>query len=147
MGQPTLVKGLTALCKGKPSADKMEAITWLAHWLLDNNPNKPRKVGEKELELDPEQEEDDENFGKNVDKGENRSVEEMEEDLAATRVQAHFRGYQARKNTKKKEAPKVVIQSTEMSEEDKAATKVQSSYRGMQARKYVKDKKSAAASG
>lgn len=37
---PTLQKGLTALCKQKPS----EPILWLASWLLENDPNKP-KVG------------------------------------------------------------------------------------------------------
>ena len=35
---PTLLKGLTALCKRKPE----EPILWLADWLTDNNPNKPR---------------------------------------------------------------------------------------------------------
>ncbi len=33
-----LKHGLTALCKEKPE----EPIKWLAHWLLDNNPNQPR---------------------------------------------------------------------------------------------------------
>jgi hypothetical protein len=37
---PTLVKGLAALCKEKPSAGKVEAVQWLADWLLANNPNK-----------------------------------------------------------------------------------------------------------
>ncbi|XP_071957936.1 nucleoside diphosphate kinase homolog 5-like [Antedon mediterranea] len=34
---PTLLKGLTSLCKQKPE----EPITWLADWLIANNPNKP----------------------------------------------------------------------------------------------------------
>lgn len=34
---PTLLKGLTQLCKNKPS----DPIIWLADWLLMNNPNKP----------------------------------------------------------------------------------------------------------
>lgn len=34
---PTLTKGLTALCKAKPA----DPITWLADWLVANNPNKP----------------------------------------------------------------------------------------------------------
>mmetsp|Transcript_20330 Transcript_20330/g.24353 ORF Transcript_20330/g.24353 Transcript_20330/m.24353 type:complete len:309 (+) Transcript_20330:55-981(+) len=141
--QPTLVQGLTALCKGKPSADKMEAITWLAHWLLDNNPNKPRKVKKEELELRPEDEEDDVNFGKKMSETGDRTVEEMEEDLAATKVQAHFRGYVSRKNQAKarKEGPKVVVQAHEMTEEDLAATKVQASFRGHQDRKKVKGMK------
>ncbi|PAA85954.1 hypothetical protein BOX15_Mlig014025g2 [Macrostomum lignano] len=37
---PTVLKGLTELCKKKPN----DPITWLANWLLENNPNKP-KVG------------------------------------------------------------------------------------------------------
>ncbi|MBN3299633.1 NDK5 kinase, partial [Amia calva] len=35
---PTLLKGLTELCKTKPA----DPITWLADWLTDNNPNQPR---------------------------------------------------------------------------------------------------------
>lgn len=34
---PTLVKGLTQLCQTKPA----DPITWLADWLLENNPYKP----------------------------------------------------------------------------------------------------------
>lgn len=34
---PTLLKGLTQLCKHKPA----DPIIWLADWLLVNNPNKP----------------------------------------------------------------------------------------------------------
>jgi len=35
---PTLLKGLTELCKQKPR----DPVVWLADWLLDNNPNKPK---------------------------------------------------------------------------------------------------------
>jgi len=35
---PTLLTGLTALCKQKPG----DPITWLADWLIENNPNKPQ---------------------------------------------------------------------------------------------------------
>lgn len=35
---PTLLKGLTELCKMKPA----DPIIWLADWLVVNNPNKPR---------------------------------------------------------------------------------------------------------
>jgi len=38
--QPTLLEGLTALCKEKPRADGLEAVDWLADWLLAHNPNK-----------------------------------------------------------------------------------------------------------
>ncbi|XP_060076115.1 nucleoside diphosphate kinase homolog 5-like [Ylistrum balloti] len=34
---PTLLKGLTELCKQKP----IDPVIWLADWLLENNPNKP----------------------------------------------------------------------------------------------------------
>ncbi|XP_041079552.1 nucleoside diphosphate kinase homolog 5 [Polyodon spathula] len=34
---PTLLAGLTELCKKKPS----DPFTWLADWLIDHNPNKP----------------------------------------------------------------------------------------------------------
>ncbi|KNC55386.1 nucleoside diphosphate kinase [Thecamonas trahens ATCC 50062] len=37
---PVLLKGLTALAKAKPA----EPLEWLAAWLLDNNPNKPKCV-------------------------------------------------------------------------------------------------------
>ncbi|KAK7005202.1 nucleoside diphosphate kinase 5 [Biomphalaria glabrata] len=35
---PTLLKGLTDLAKKKPE----DPVLWLADWLLENNPNKPR---------------------------------------------------------------------------------------------------------
>ncbi|XP_032281189.1 nucleoside diphosphate kinase homolog 5 isoform X3 [Halichoerus grypus] len=35
---PTLLEGLTALCKEKPA----DPFIWLADWLLKNNPNKPK---------------------------------------------------------------------------------------------------------
>ncbi|KAF6029358.1 NME5 [Bugula neritina] len=38
---PTLLKGLTALCKQKPE----DPVVWLADWLIDNNPNKPKIAG------------------------------------------------------------------------------------------------------
>ncbi|XP_063152533.1 nucleoside diphosphate kinase homolog 5 isoform X2 [Candoia aspera] len=35
---PTLLKGLTALCKMKPA----DPFIWLADWLIENNPNTPK---------------------------------------------------------------------------------------------------------
>ncbi|XP_040836614.1 nucleoside diphosphate kinase homolog 5 [Ochotona curzoniae] len=35
---PTLLEGLTKLCKQKPA----DPFIWLADWLLNNNPNKPK---------------------------------------------------------------------------------------------------------
>ncbi|KAI9004048.1 nucleoside diphosphate kinase [Gaertneriomyces semiglobifer] len=40
---PVLLQGLTQLCKEKPA----NPTTWLGHWLLENNPSKP-KVQEPE---------------------------------------------------------------------------------------------------
>ncbi|KAG2451865.1 hypothetical protein HYH02_003641 [Chlamydomonas schloesseri] len=40
--QPALAKALAALAREKPSADKFEAITFVAGYLLQNNPNKPK---------------------------------------------------------------------------------------------------------
>eukprot|EP00053_Salpingoeca_punica_P001659 m.34417 g.34417 ORF g.34417 m.34417 type:complete len:198 (+) comp11147_c0_seq1:93-686(+) len=37
---PTLTRALTALCKAKPA----DPLTWLADWLVENNPNKPKVV-------------------------------------------------------------------------------------------------------
>lgn len=37
---PTLLKGLTVLCKEKPD----DPIRYLAYWLIENNPYKPRAV-------------------------------------------------------------------------------------------------------
>jgi UMP-CMP kinase len=37
--QDVLVDGLTQLCRVKPIKD--DAVTWLAEWLIRNNPNKP----------------------------------------------------------------------------------------------------------
>mmetsp|Transcript_32772 Transcript_32772/g.59385 ORF Transcript_32772/g.59385 Transcript_32772/m.59385 type:complete len:212 (-) Transcript_32772:410-1045(-) len=42
--QPALAKALTALAREKPTAEKFEAITFLANYLLNNNPNKPKVV-------------------------------------------------------------------------------------------------------
>lgn len=40
--EPVLVNALTVLAKEKPSGEKFEAITFLANWLLENNPSKPK---------------------------------------------------------------------------------------------------------
>uniref|UniRef100_A0A7S0R1P3 Nucleoside diphosphate kinase n=1 Tax=Pyramimonas obovata TaxID=1411642 RepID=A0A7S0R1P3_9CHLO len=145
--QPTLVKCLTTLCKVKPTANKLEAITWVANWLLDNNPNKPRPLAEAEAGLLEGEEEEDEYPVSEADAGE-EGVDKMEEELAATRLQSHFRGYQTRKTMKaKNSAAPVVVQQVETTAEDEqaAAVKVQSLYRGHKARKTVKEKKAAQA--
>lgn len=125
--QPTLVKALTAFCKAKPTADKLEAITWVATWLLDNNPNKARS-------MEPGAEAEGPSYDFELE-GDEPDVEAMEEHLAATQLQAHFRGYVTRKNSKARLAPVVVVQSHEMSEEEKSAVKIQAIYRGHATRK------------
>ncbi|KAI7801620.1 nucleoside diphosphate kinase homolog 5 [Triplophysa rosa] len=42
---PTLLNGLTELCKKKPA----DPFTWLADWLMENNPNKPKISVEVEI--------------------------------------------------------------------------------------------------
>ena len=37
-----LVKGLVELCKVKPVG--LDAVEWLGHYLLHNNPNKPKVI-------------------------------------------------------------------------------------------------------
>lgn len=39
---PTLLKGLTVICKEKPE----DPVRYLAHWLIDNNPYRPRNLEE-----------------------------------------------------------------------------------------------------
>eukprot|EP00775_Hariotina_reticulata_P003035 gene3035-3316_t len=40
--QPTVVKALTVLAREKPTSNKLEALSFLATWMLQNNPNKPQ---------------------------------------------------------------------------------------------------------
>ena len=40
---PTLLKGLTVVCKEKPE----DPVRFLAHWLIENNPYRPRKMDVK----------------------------------------------------------------------------------------------------
>ncbi|NWV03002.1 NDK5 kinase, partial [Ptilonorhynchus violaceus] len=45
--KPTLLAGLTALCKEKPT----DPMIWLADWLIEHNPNKPKlqyRISEEE---------------------------------------------------------------------------------------------------
>jgi len=142
--QPTLVKGLTALCKEKPSAGKMEAVTWLANWLLDNNPNKPAQFTEAALPLAPDDPDEFVTVAGAVD--EETAIDAMEEEMAAIKMQAHFRGFQARKNmagtTGAATASMVVIEShTDTAEEEAAATKMQAHFKGHMARKSTKKMK------
>ncbi|GAX76514.1 hypothetical protein CEUSTIGMA_g3960.t1 [Chlamydomonas eustigma] len=62
MLQPALAKALTALAREKPSAEKFEAITYLATFLLENNPNKPRIIMPDEWDPTMEEEDDEAEF-------------------------------------------------------------------------------------
>jgi len=151
---PTLVKGLAALCKEKPTAGKMEAISWLADWLSANNPNKPMSFTEAQLVLDPEDEEE-EDFAvietANAEEDPDAGIDDLEEQAkAATAVQSHFRGHQARKNMKQKQGGGVVVveshtkteeEAAEGDDEAKAAATVQANFRGHLARKQTKKMK------
>lgn len=53
--QPTLVKALTVLARQKPTSNKLDAITFLANWMLENNPNKPQVQVPPELQQQLEQ--------------------------------------------------------------------------------------------
>lgn len=60
--QPALSKALTSLAREKPSAEKCEAITYLANFLLTNNPNKPKIVTPEEWDPSMEEEDDEAEF-------------------------------------------------------------------------------------
>eukprot|EP00740_Mantoniella_antarctica_P003091 CAMPEP_0181359350 /NCGR_PEP_ID=MMETSP1106-20121128/6031_1 /TAXON_ID=81844 /ORGANISM="Mantoniella antarctica, Strain SL-175" /LENGTH=375 /DNA_ID=CAMNT_0023472441 /DNA_START=250 /DNA_END=1377 /DNA_ORIENTATION=- len=164
---PTLVKGLAALCKEKPSAGKLEAVQWLADWLLANNPNKALSFAEADLHLDPNNEEDANFFvtepvpAAPVDAEDVAvAVDDLQSQTAATKVQSHFRGYQARKNVTLRRAAAasggsaaaaVVLESHTAAgageidlgteEHAKAATTVQANFRGHKARQETKKMK------
>ena len=144
--EPILRKGLTVLCKHKPSAGKLEATRFLAQWLLENNPNKGRVVAEGAFDVDEEEEEDfelifegrkeiaadgtvkepaakpaaakkgDEEYEKELD--ENLDLQEAEH--AALKVQSHYRAFVARKTVEEKKLSKqpIVIQNQSVGEDD-----------------------------
>ena len=142
--QPTLVKGLTALCKEKPTAGKMEAITWLSNWLMENNPYTAQTYSAGDLPLPAVMDDEDEEGPTTLEE----DIDELEAAQAATKLQAHFRGFQARKNvsgmkasTGGTDAGMVVIEShtaaSDDAEENAAATKLQANFKGHMGRKKV----------
>ncbi|KAJ9514602.1 hypothetical protein QJQ45_016351 [Haematococcus lacustris] len=60
--QPALSRALTALAREKPSAERFEAITFLANYLLQNNPNKPKVLSPDEWDPSLEEEDDEAEF-------------------------------------------------------------------------------------
>uniref|UniRef100_A0A7S0KFH5 Nucleoside diphosphate kinase-like domain-containing protein n=1 Tax=Micromonas pusilla TaxID=38833 RepID=A0A7S0KFH5_MICPS len=163
--QPTLVQALAALAKEKPSANKLEAVAWLAAWLRANNPNNPPSYSEAELPLNPDDEaasdgEFFETVAATADAQDAANVVDALDDLeemakAATKVQSHFRGHQARRTAAqrrrdalgggRKETTIAVESHTDVvglmegdpEELARAAATVQASYRGHKARREV----------
>ena len=166
--EPILKKGLTVLCKHKPSAGKLEATQFLAHWLLENNPNKGRILAVDNSDVDEEEEEEDFDLvflgakeigavqrGAAAVEGDKEAkyeatllegVDNLESEHAALKVQSHYRAFLARKEVDEKRQAKqvIVIQNTSVGEDDEtaeitvAATKIQSSFRAKKARSQVK---------
>jgi nucleoside-diphosphate kinase len=145
-----LVKGFAALCKEKPSAQRLEAIQWLADWLRENNPKRANAFAEEELALDPANEDagDFETVQTDtapVDAADvSEALDDLEEQMkAAVTVQSHFRGHQARRNAARDRAAAaggsavtVVLEShTDADEEHRAAAKLQATYRGHASRR------------
>lgn len=165
--EPILKKGLTVLCKHKPSAGKLEATQFLAHWLLENNPNKGRILAVDNSDVDEEEEEEDFDLvflgakeigaaqgGAAAVEGDKEAkyeatllegVDNLESEHAALKVQSHYRAFLARKEVDEKRQAKqvIVIQNTSVGEDDEtaeitvAATKIQSSFRAKKARNQV----------
>ena len=163
--QPTLVQALSALAKEKPSANKLEAVKWLADWLKENNPNAAPSYSEQELPLNPDDEalEDGEFFetvGVVAELAQDAddvvdALDDLEEMAkAATRVQSHFRGHQARRTAQqkrrdalgggRKETTIAIESHTDVVEMEgdpeelaRAASTVQESFRGHKARQEV----------
>ena len=154
---PTLIKGFAALCKEKPSAQKLEAVSYLAQWLRDNNPKSANEFTETELAIDRANE--DANDFEMVQSSPtpldtadvSEALDDLEEEMnAAVTVQSHFRGHQARKNAQRERkealggggAQVVVLEShTDADKEHAAAAKLQATYRGHASRKETKKMK------
>ena len=163
---PTLIKGLAALCKTKPSAKPLEAVQWLAGWLRENNPTSANAFAEKDFAIDHiianEDANDFETVPEEINAADSADVTDALDDLetqmkAAVTVQNHFRGHQARANASRdrKDAlggsgsVTIVLESHgDANEEHAAASKLQASYRGFSVRKeqaQLRESESAAA--
>lgn len=125
MLQPTIIAGLTALCRARPA--QADAVAWLAAWLKEHNPYKPESIQASELRFDFAQEDP-----------------EMEA-AAALKIQSVHRGRLARKRvngikqSRSQAAAKPAGKAVVVDKEAHAALKIQSIQRGRVARKRVEN--------
>jgi hypothetical protein len=129
---PTLLKALTALARAKPTSQPHEAVVFLANWLLEHNPNKPRVAVPDEL-LQQQK----------------RQLQEAQQAAAAAEEAAAAAAAAAKQRAMHKSvsssAGKLQVQQAvqdsgsadDESMQGAAATKVQAAFRGHQARKQV----------
>ncbi|QDZ21196.1 nucleoside diphosphate kinase [Chloropicon primus] len=137
--EPILKKGLTVLCKHKPSAGKLEATKFLAHWLLENNPNKGRIIMDGE-DFDIGEEEEEEDFelifeGKKEIGGGAAAAGKQQQEKASSTAAAKEEGVDKYEEK--------LVENVDSLEMEHAALKVQSNYRAFVARKTVNEKKQA----
>ena len=137
--EPILTRALTQLCKDKPSAGKLESVQFLAHWLLENNPAKPRVLapfeGDEDAFLADEEEENEEDAllfehasaapsgeaeevsGEAFTAAQEDEIELMEYEASVLKIQSHYRGFVARKNVTALKQNKVVLVQSHASDE------------------------------
>jgi hypothetical protein len=135
--QATLNKALTALARQKPTSDKDAALSFLAEWLLANNPNKPQVVAPEGAQSSSS------STAAQRAASEDLSVLLRRQELAQCELQDVMRDGGAARAAARAAKP------GQLAQQDVAATKVQAAFRGHQARKQVHAMKAAqpAASG
>ena len=148
--QPALLAALTELSKLKPK----DPVRWLGEYLVNNNPNRGRVIAPKVISKDMEVAALELAEAMAI-AGDMSDLSGPEVEMAATQVQAAYRGFRARQefNIKKAEAAKVVevpgeakedavlAQATYDKEQEEAAIKIQAVHRGRQTRKGMANKK------
>ena len=141
--EPILKKGLTVLCKHKPSAGKLEATQFLAHWLLENNPNKGRILAVDNSDVDEEEEEEDFDLvflgAKEIGAAQGGAAAvEGDKEIGAAQG-----GAAAVEGDKEAKYEATLLEGVDNLESEHAALKVQSHYRAFLARKEVDEKRQA----
>ncbi|CAG9463901.1 unnamed protein product [Pedinophyceae sp. YPF-701] len=124
---PVLTKGLVELGHTRPTANKLEAVVWLADWLEHHNPNKAQLVvGREEMPLGKEEVDAEEEFAAaELAQADSAQPEEGEATRAEAQAAAGGEG------------------ADDAAELEAAATKIQATFRGMQDRKKVEELKRA----